>query len=241
MTDDYKNTEQDLEDQEYGSSEEGMDSSQEGNREAGSESGLEGTQEEPGDSGKTRGQKIRNALLELAIYVLIVVVCVVFVPKYVIQRTIVDGTSMETTLQNQDNLLVEKVSYHFSDPKRFDVIVFYPFGQHPSKDEVEDEDKVPYYIKRVIGLPGETIQITGDTIYIDGEVLEEDFGKDPMTYSGVAADPLTLGEDEYFVLGDNRGVSEDSRYAEIGPVSRDKIAGHAVLRIYPFSKFGKFR
>lgn len=179
----------------------------------------------------TRGQKIRNAIIELAIYAVIIVLCIFFVPRYVLQRTIVDGYSMENTLQNEDNLLVEKVSYHFSDPKRFDVIVFYPFGK----------DVDAYYIKRVIGLPGETIQIVGDTIYIDGEVLEEDFGKDPMTESGIAAEPLTLGEDEYFVLGDNRKVSEDSRYEEVGPVSRDKIEGKAILRIYPFKSFGTFQ
>lgn len=179
----------------------------------------------------TKGQKFRNTLVELLIYAVIIVVCIVFVPKYVIQRTIVDGTSMESTLQDEDNLLVEKVSYHLSKPDRFDVIVFYPFGK----------ENDAYYIKRVIGLPGETIQIVGDTIYINGEVLEENYGKDPMTKAGIAKEPLTLGEDEYFVLGDNRAVSEDSRYPEIGPVTRDKIAGKAVLRIYPFSKFGIFR
>lgn len=178
----------------------------------------------------SKGQKIRNALIELAIYAVIIVLCISFVPKYVIQRTIVDGYSMENTLQDEDNLLVEKVSYHFTDPKRFDVIVFYPHGK-------ENKD---YYIKRVIGLPGETIQIVGDTIYIDGKVLEEDFGKDPMTKSGIAQEPLKLGDDEFFVLGDNRAVSEDSRYPEVGPVSKDKIAGKAILRIYPLSKFGTF-
>ncbi len=185
--------------------------------------------EETADEKKNGGaHKIRNILIELIIYAAIIVLCVMVVPRYVIQRTIVAGTSMEDTLQDQDNLLVDKLTYRFSDPKRFEVIVFYPYGR-------ENDD---YYIKRVIGLPGETIQIVGDTVYINGEVLEEDYGKDPMTQSGIAAEPLTLGPDEYFVLGDNRSVSEDSRYEEVGPVSRDKIEGRAVLRIYPFSKFG---
>lgn len=194
----------------------------------GNQNGIEETDEE--EKPISRKKKIRNALLEIAVYLLVIVLCIIFVPRYVIQRTIVDGSSMENTLQNEDNLLVEKLSYHFSSPERFDVIVFYPFGK-------EDD---AYYIKRVIGLPGETIQIVGDTIYIDGEKLEENYGKDPMTKSGIAKKPLTLGEDEYFVLGDNRTVSEDSRYPEIGPVTRDKIAGRAILRIYPFSEFGKF-
>lgn len=176
-----------------------------------------------------RKTRIKNALVELIIYVLIIVLCVVFVPRYVIQRTIVDGTSMNDTLQDKDNLLVEKVSIHFKNPERFDVIVFYPYGRENEK----------YYIKRVIGLPGETIQIVGDTIYVDGEVLEEDYGKDPMTSAGVASSPITLGDDEFFVLGDNRAVSEDSRV--FGPVSKDKIEGRAIFRIYPLSEFGTFR
>ena len=179
----------------------------------------------------TRLQKIKSALIELIVYAAIIVVCVMVVPRYVIQRTIVDGTSMESTLQDEDNLLVDKLSYRFSDPKRFDIIVFYPYGR-------ENED---YYIKRVIGLPGETIQIVGNTIYIDGKVLKENYGKDPMTESGIASEPLKLGKDEYFVLGDNREVSEDSRDEEVGPVSRDKIEGKAVLRIYPFNKFGTIK
>ena len=77
----------------------------------------------------SRLQKIKSALLELIVYVAIIVVCVMVVPRYVIQRTIVDGTSMESTLQDEDNLLVDKLSYRFSDPKRFDIIVFYPYGR----------------------------------------------------------------------------------------------------------------
>ena len=126
--------------------------------------------------------------------------------------------------------MVEKVSYRFSDPKRFDVIVFYPHGR-------ESDD---YYIKRVIGLPGETVQIKGNDIYINGKIIKENYGKDPMTESGIAAEPLKLGDDEFFVLGDNRAISEDSRYEEVGPVKRENIEGRAILRIYPFSKFGTF-
>ena len=175
-------------------------------------------------------KKIRNAIVELAIYLAIIVVCVTVVPKYALQRTIVDGKSMMNTFMNGDNLLVEKVSYNFKDPERFDVIVFYPHGK----------DAGDYYIKRVIGLPGETVQIVGDDIYINGELLEENYGKDPMTNAGIASEPLTLGDDEFFVLGDNREISDDSRYEDVGPVKRENIAGKAILRIYPFSEFGTF-
>ena len=137
---------------------------------------------------------------------------------------------MMNTLKDGENLLVEKVSYRFSDPGRFDVIVFYPHGR----------ESTDYYIKRIIGLPGETVQIKGKDIYIDGKKLEENFGKDPITEPGMAEEPIKLGEDEFFVLGDNRTVSEDSRYEEVGPVKRENIEGRAVLRIYPLSEFGTF-
>lgn len=177
------------------------------------------------------GKKVRNGIIELCIYAAIIVVCVAFVPKYVLQRTIVDGKSMMNTLKHGENLLVEKVSYHFTDPDRFDVIVFYPHGR----------ESTDYYIKRVIGLPGETVQIIGEDIYIDGEKLEENFGKDPIIEPGMADEPIKLGDDEFFVLGDNRTVSEDSRYEEVGPVKRENIEGKAILRIYPLSEFGTFK
>lgn len=178
-----------------------------------------------------RKKKIRGIITEALIYIAIIIVCVTVVPRYVVQRTIVDGDSMMDTLQDTDNLLVEKMSYRFHDPKRFDVIVFYPYGR----------DNPEYYIKRVIGLPGETVQIIGSKIYIDGKELKENYGKDPIDYAGTVEEPQKLGKDEFFVLGDNREVSQDSRYEDVGFVKRKNIEGKAILRIYPFSEFGTFR
>ena len=167
---------------------------------------------------------------ELLIYVVIIVFCATLFPKYVIRRTQVDGNSMETTLQDKDDLIVEKVTYHFKDPDRFDIITFYPKGRNEKE----------YYIKRVIGLPGETIQIIGDTIYINGNVLKEYYGLEPMLSGGIAKEPIKLGKDEFFVLGDNRNESRDSRDGEsVGVVKKKNIDGHAILRIYPFSRVGK--
>ena len=134
---------------------------------------------------------------------------------------------MNDTLQDGDNLILEKISYRFHDPERFDIIVF-RFAH----------SKNTYYIKRIIGLPGETVQIVGDDIYINGELLEEDYGKEPMQDAGRAAQPITLGEDEYFVLGDNRNNSSDSRSASVGNVERSQIVGRAWLRIWPLNKIG---
>jgi signal peptidase I len=183
---------------------------------------------EPTKGKKDLKKKIRGVLIDILIYAAIIYSCLYLIPTYVIQRTVVDGPSMENTLHNEEQLMVEKISYHFDALKRFDIVVFYPYGR-----EMEE-----YYVKRIIGLPDETIQIIDSDIYINGEVLKEDYGKDPITYAGIAAEPLTLGDDEYFVMGDNREVSFDSRYEEVGVVNKKNIGGKALLRIWPFAKFG---
>lgn len=172
--------------------------------------------------------KAKSILTDVLLYALIVYACIYLIPTYVLQRTIVDGPSMENSLHNGEHLLVEKISYHFDTLDRYDVVVFYPYGREAGE----------YYVKRIIGLPGETVQIKGSDIYINGEILEENYGKDPITYAGWVEEPVTLGEDEYFVLGDNREVSLDSRYEEVGLVSKDNIGGKAILRIWPLKKFG---
>ena len=174
--------------------------------------------------------RIMRELLNTAIYLLCVLGAVWLVITFVGQRTEVEGASMENTLHNGDNLIVDKLSYRFHDPERFDIIVF-PF-------QFQDNT---YYIKRIIGLPGETVQIMDDgSIYINGEKLEENYGMEvikPETI-GRAAEPIELGDDEYFVLGDNRNNSRDGRYPEVGNIKRSDITGRAFLRIWPLNKFG---
>ena len=138
---------------------------------------------------------------------------------------------METTLQDGDQLIVDKISYRFRDPKRYDIIVF-PY---------QYEENV-YYIKRIIGLPGETVQVKDGYVYINGEKLESDiYGKEVMRSAGIAAEPITLGDDEYFVLGDNRNNSSDSRDPSVGILKRKDLLGRAWVRIYPFDKLGVIR
>ncbi len=177
---------------------------------------------------KDKKSSKKTIIKDFIFYVILFVFCLYVIPTFIIQKTIVDGPSMEDTLQDRDQLMVEKISYHFNSLKRFDIVVFYPYG----REEKE------YYIKRIIGLPGETVQIKGKDIYINGEILEENYGKDPITKAGMAANPITLADDEYFVMGDNRKVSFDSRYEEVGPVEKKDIGGKAILRVWPLNKFG---
>ncbi len=168
-------------------------------------------------------KKFLKEVLSSSIYILVVLLLTFLIVKFVAVRTEVIGPSMESTLYNGDNLIVWKFKYHFSDPERFDVVVF-PF-QHAERT---------YYIKRVIGLPGETVQIDSDgVIYINGEVLEEDYGKEVIVNPGLAASPIHLGNNEYFVLGDNRNDSADSRDPSVGNVYRNDIIGKAWFRFYP--------
>lgn len=172
--------------------------------------------------------KVLKELLDTAIYLLCVLLFTWLLITYVIQRTEVEGSSMEPTLSSGDNLFVDKISYRFRDPQRFDIIVF-PFQYQ--------EDT--FYIKRIIGMPGETIQIDEEgTIYIDGEELEESYGAEvirPETI-GRAQEPVTLAENEYFVMGDNRNNSSDSRNEMVGNIKREDIIGRAWVRIWPFDR-----
>ncbi len=173
-------------------------------------------------------RKVLKEILSTSLYLLFVLCAIYLLIHYVGQRTEVQGSSMEPKLSNSDNLIVDKITYRFRDPERYDIIVF-PF---------QYEENV-FYIKRIIGLPGETVQIDEEgNISINGEVLKEGYGKEVIQNPGRASEPITLGEDEYFVMGDNRNNSTDSRDLAVGNIKRKDIVGRAWLRIWPFDKFG---
>lgn len=172
---------------------------------------------------------LKRDFLSIFLYVVIILSAAVLIRHFVVQSTLVDGHSMEDTLRDGDQLIIDKVSHQIGELKRFDIVVFsYRY------------DRDTYYIKRIIGLPGETVFISGNTIYIDGEPLEEDYGKEAMEEdsAGLASEELTLAADEFFVLGDNRNNSADSRSEDVGPIKREEIVGRALLRIWPVEDFG---
>ena len=167
-----------------------------------------------------------KSILSNVLYIAGVLLLSFLIVRYVGQRTEVIGNSMVPTLQDGDQLITDKITYRFREPERFDIIVF----PHEPVNE--------FYIKRIIGMPGETVEISEDGgIYINGELLEEEYGYG-ITQPQKMAEPVVLGENEYFVLGDNREVSLDSRYKEVGNIPRSIIIGRAWLRLYPFSGFG---
>ena len=145
-------------------------------------------------------------------------------------RTSVVGQSMSPTLVSGDEILVNRFVYKVTDPKRGDIIVFLPNGN----------EKSHYYVKRVIGVPGDTVLIQNGAVYINGEVYKEEIEAAAIEEAGLASEEITLDSDEYFVLGDNRNNSEDSRYANIGNIKKDYIIGKAWFRVAPFSSFGFF-
>ena len=182
-------------------------------------------QEELEEQGKSKSTA--REVLDWILYIGIVLILSWLIVTFVGVRTVVDGQSMEPTLQDGNNLIVDKLSYRFRDTKRYELIVF------PYKYEENT-----FYIKRIIGLPGETVQVKNGEVYIDGEILGEDYGAEAMEDAGIASEPIELGTDEYFVLGDNRNHSSDSRDPSVGVLRREDLIGRAWIRIYPFDEMG---
>jgi len=182
---------------------------------------------------KEKTEKINKNFKELLEFIrdlIIIFVLAMFFRTFVFENTRVLGPSMEPTLHDGDLIIVNKLEYYFTDPERGEIIVF-PYKGDPSKQ----------YIKRIIALPGEVIDIREGKVYINGELYEEEYILEEMQLRGDIDFPYAIPADTYFVMGDNRNNSSDSRYQDVGTIEKDKIIGHAVIRLWPINKFGQIK
>lgn len=176
-----------------------------------------------------RQKKIIIRILIWIVEIVAVIGLAYIIVNVALEKTTVLGDSMQITLQADEKIMINKLAYRFSDPKRYDIIVFKQSG-----------DEHNYYnIKRVIGLPGEKVRISGGKVYINDELLDEPMIVEDIQIPGLAADEIVLEKDEYFVLGDNRNNSEDSRFANIGNVVEEEIIGKVWIRLSPFDFVSK--
>ena len=169
-------------------------------------------------------KSIGKELWEYIKMIIFVLIFVLVVNNFLIINAKIPSPSMENTIMTGDRIFGNRLAYVLGDPQRFDIVIFrYP------------DDESQLFIKRIIGLPGETVEIRNGSIYINGseEPLEDVETKEPMEGS---FGPYTVPEDCYFVMGDNRNNSRDSRYWEHTFVTRDEILGKAVFRYWPLNK-----
>lgn len=181
---------------------------------------------------KRRKMKISTAKSAAAwVIEVIIVLLLAFVLVYCAgMKVTVVGNSMEPAISDGSQILVNRFIYNIKTPKSGDVIVFLPNGN----------EKSHYYVKRVIGVPGDKVQIKSGLLYVNGELYDVE-DTDTIKNAGLAEEELTVGEDEYFVLGDNRNSSEDSRYANIGNIKKEYVKGKAWFVIRPFRKMGRIQ
>jgi len=171
---------------------------------------------------------VRKIIKEIIVWLLLIVLTITasyFITTNVFVKTAVAGVSMEPTLMEGQVVIVNKIEYYLKSPKRNDVIVYKQSNREHSY----------YEIKRVIGLPGETVKIKNGMIYINDEVLKEKIKTETIENAGLAEEGIKLDDNEYFVLGDNRNDSEDSRFASVGNVLKNEILGKAVATEKPFT------
>lgn len=177
---------------------------------------------------KKNKDSIWSTILDWIKTILIALVIAVVIKVFLLDATRVSGHSMLNTLHDEDMLLVDKVSKNFTDFKRGNIVIINA-PDYPGR----------LYIKRVVGLPGDTISLNDGKVYLNGSELDEPYTSVDYTLPEADGTEWTLLEDEYFVMGDNReeGASNDSR--NFGPIIKKDIVGHAFLRFYPFNDFGR--
>ncbi len=174
------------------------------------------------DSDEIKKNFILDVILKWIVDIVLVVVFSLLVVEYYGESVDVVGNSMNPIVEDNEKVLINKLEYEINEPERFDIVAYKTKSGGIS-------------VKRIIGLPGETVQIVDNVIYIDGEPIEDEYYKGKFE-SGYVDEALVIGDNEYFLMGDNRNVSEDSRFEYVGNVSKDKILGKVWFVCFPISK-----
>ena len=186
----------------------------------------------------------KNGTVSTVVSYLIVIVMTILIGITFVKTTIVRQTSMLPTLQDGNYLLLSKQAYVFNEFKHEDIVVFDSGEMADTTGSLWNFDNKKYYIKRIIGLPGDEITIKNKKVYRNGKEIDQSYTLDKATETNgngqVEVNKLKIPKGKLFVLGDNRYNSADSRSTDVGLVSMDKVYGKAVLRIFPFKYFKKF-
>ena len=174
-------------------------------------------------------QEPEESKIQIFVHWIVDIVVVIAFACYLVyavgSRVEISGSSMSPVLNSGDEVLINRLAYDLGSPERYDIAVF-------------QKEKSSYNTKRIIGLPGETVQIKNNRIYINGVMLQADGKLAYATIAGAAEYPIKLGEDEYFLLGDNRESSEDSRFAGIGNIKSSQLVGKVWLKFQPVNEIG---
>ena len=177
-------------------------------------------------------RRIRNPLLrniaEWIVSILLGILLFLVVRNFLFRLAHVEGNSMEPTLLHGDMVILNRFSYLFSDPRLGDIVAF-PYPQDPSE----------YYIKRIVAVPGDTVDLRNGTFYVNGSPLDDDFSYDLILARGDVDFPITIEEGRYFVLGDNRNGSVDSRFQSVGTIQSSEMVGRVAIRLWPIGRFGQ--
>lgn len=168
----------------------------------------------------------KSALREYVETIVGAVLLAALIMAFVARAFTVDGPSMLPTLRHGERLIVDKLTYRFSEPQRGDIVVF----RYPA-------DPSQYFIKRLIGIPGDVVEVKSGLVFLNGQPLEESYARHPV-YGRFG--PAQVPENHYFVLGDNRNNSEDSRDPRVGFVPRDHLVGRAIWRYWPLDRMTLF-
>ncbi len=169
--------------------------------------------------------KVFKYMVDITVVILLAILAI----HYFGSDVKMDGNSMQPTVNSGNIMLINKMSYQFHEPKRFDVVAF---------DDSLETDGIQENIKRIVGLPGDKIQIKNGAFFVNGKETKWIEEKDAIVNAGAANDEITLGKDEYFVMGDNWNNSEDSRFSNIGNIKKKQIIGKVFFKVSPFQNIG---